>query len=247
MINRDVVVVREILGRTVQGFTKPFRCRGEDGQIYYVKGRDASRRSQISEWIAGCLAQSFGLPVADQKIVEVPEQLYEALPPDWRGIGPGLAFGSVGVPGVVEVSWSTRSKIPQHIRQRILVFDWWVRNADRTLTELGGNPNLLWDAGPERVVVIDHNQAFDDDFAPEDFLATHIFASEWELVAGDLFIRKQWQDLCLQTKLVLETAIDSMPDEWWYLDEGNKHSFTEDRIIDILEIVSSDQFWEFRK
>lgn len=27
----------------------------------------------------------------------------------------------------------------------VLVFDWWVRNEDRHLTEMSGNPNLLWD------------------------------------------------------------------------------------------------------
>ena len=247
MINPDVVAIQEILGRTVQGVTKPFRCRGEDGSLYYVKGRDASRRSQICEWVAGRLAHSFGLPVAEQRIVEIPHQLYNALPAEWQGIGPGMAFGSTGVPGVVELNWSIRNRIPQLLRQRILVFDWWVRNADRTLTELGGNPNLLWDAGPERVVVIDHNQAFDDDFVPADFLATHVFSDEWNFVAGDFISRKYWQDCCIEAKLSLESAIDSMPDEWWYLDEGHKHSFTQERIIDVLEAAASLQFWEYKQ
>ncbi|MEW5824691.1 MAG: HipA family kinase [Pseudomonadota bacterium] len=35
----------EIIDRSEQGMTRPFICRGEDGFVYFVKGRGAARRS----------------------------------------------------------------------------------------------------------------------------------------------------------------------------------------------------------
>ena len=35
------VVIEEIIGRSVQGVTRPFICRGDDGIVYFVKGRGA--------------------------------------------------------------------------------------------------------------------------------------------------------------------------------------------------------------
>ena len=32
------VVIEEVLGRSLQGKTQPFICRGDDGETYYVKG-----------------------------------------------------------------------------------------------------------------------------------------------------------------------------------------------------------------
>lgn len=247
MINSEVVVVKEVIDRTKQGYTKPFRCKGEDGHTYYVKGRDASRKSQICEWVTGRLAKAFGLPVAEQRIVEIPDALHFALPAHWQGIGAGLAFGSRAVSGVVELNWSLKHRVPVDLQQRLLVFDWWVRNADRTLTELGGNPNLLWDTAADNLVVIDHNLAFDDDFISDDFLATHVFSDQWSNISGDFINRKYWQDCCIEAKLSLEEALDTMPDEWWYLDEGLEHAFTQQRIMDVLDGAVSPHFLEYKQ
>ena len=40
--------VVEIIGRSKQGFTKPYICRCDDGEIYFVKGRSATRRGLIN-------------------------------------------------------------------------------------------------------------------------------------------------------------------------------------------------------
>jgi len=247
MINPNVVVICEILGRTIQGVTKPFRCRGEDGSIYFVKGKHASRRSQISEWVGGNLAKSFGLPVPRSAIVEIPEGLSRFLPDEWGEIGDGLAFGSLGVEGTVELTWSMVRRVPIELQQKILLFDWWVRNGDRTLTELGGNPNLLWRAAAEELVVIDHNQAFDDGFCSRDFLSTHVFREMWPQVSGDAATRKRWEQCCENAIAMLDVALDSMPDEWWYVGEDAPHQFTQQRIIDSLESYASSTFWEFEK
>ena len=60
-------------------------------------------------------------------------------------------------------------------RKDVVLFDWWVHNADRTLTEKGGNPNLLWDLQHSKLAVIDHNQAFDTDFDQHRFVELQFF------------------------------------------------------------------------
>ncbi|MFI3120278.1 MAG: hypothetical protein QX203_09880 [Methylococcaceae bacterium] len=59
-----------------------------------------------------------------------------------------------------------------------MIFDLWVENLDRTLTEKGGNPNLLWKTDESAgLYVIDHNLIFDDEFNKADFWVTHAFNS----------------------------------------------------------------------
>lgn len=37
----------EIIGRSTQGVTKPFICRGEDDEIYFVKGKVAEQENVV--------------------------------------------------------------------------------------------------------------------------------------------------------------------------------------------------------
>ena len=140
------IQIIEILNRSIQGITKPFYCRCEDGQAYFVKGHGAGKQSLIAEYVCGRLARAFGLPVADFEIVEVPQELIR-----WSGrddaqdLGAGLAFGSRALPHVQEFSMAHMPHVAALTRKDVALFDWWVQNADRTLTEKGGNPNLLWD------------------------------------------------------------------------------------------------------
>ena len=75
-----MIQIIEILGRSEQGMTRPFICRGEDNNIYFVKGVGAGRRSQVCEWLAGNLALELGLPIAPFRIVDVPFALAENNP-----------------------------------------------------------------------------------------------------------------------------------------------------------------------
>lgn len=175
----------EIMGRAQQGVTQPFICRAEDDQVYFVKGRGAGRRSLVCEWIAGQLGRRLGLPIAPFEIVEIPEALLAvAMRDDLNDLGVGKAFGSRKMP-VVELSVSLIDQVPEEIQRDVLAFDWWVRNADRSLGELGGNPNLFWDANNAALVVIDHNQAFDPGFSAQDFVESHVFRSHWNALIGD--------------------------------------------------------------
>ena len=61
------VNIVETISRSIQGITRPFVCRGDDGWLYYVKGHGAGRQALIAEWIAGNLGKRLGLPIPDFK------------------------------------------------------------------------------------------------------------------------------------------------------------------------------------
>jgi len=185
------VEIVEIMGRAKQGVTRPFICRGDDDQIYFVKGVGAGRRSQVCEWIAGNLALELGLPIAPFKIVHVPAELVEGNP-QYRDLGVGPAFGS-RKQTIMELNYAGIDRVPDGLQRDLLAFDWWVRNEDRTLSESGGNPNLFWEPEQGRLVVIDHNQAFDEQFSVGDFLNYHVFSDQEDSLFGDVLYRQEYE------------------------------------------------------
>ncbi|KWZ43431.1 hypothetical protein WS72_11540 [Burkholderia savannae] len=243
MINNDIVQIVEILGRAAQGRTRPFHCRGDDGRLYYVKGHDAGQRSLVSEWLASNMAKAFGLPIADFRVVEVPGMLKIAGLSDFDDLGEGLAFGSVEHENVAELTMSNIRKISSAVRQDIVVFDWWVRNEDRYLTDRGGNPNLLWDVAHQKVVVMDYNLAFDNTFNEGQFLVGHAFATDWNDVYQDWLARPAYELRMRQALDHFDHACDTMPDEWLEVGFGVPHSLSIDGARAIPERYSLTEFW----
>lgn len=139
------VEIVEIIDRSTQGMTRPFICRGDDGAVYFVKGRGAGRRSLICEWIAGQLGQRLGLPIAPFEIAEISAALLAIAPrDDLADLGAGKAFASRKLEAT-ELNLSQIPMVPAQEQCDVLAFDWWICNSDRTLGDRGGNPNLLWD------------------------------------------------------------------------------------------------------
>ena len=124
------------------------------------------------------MATDFGLPIAEYAIADVPDTLIAlGVRTDLRkDLGSGFVFASRLVPHALELTPTTRDLVPDNVAMDVLVFDWWLKNEDRHLTESGGNPNLLWDTSGEKLTVIDHNLAFDPDFNVVNFLDSHVFA-----------------------------------------------------------------------
>lgn len=208
-------LIVEVMGRSEQGKTQPFLCRVEDGSVYFVKGLDATRASQVYEWLCAHLAVAFGLPIPSFALLEMDESLWEELPRDWRGIGKGLAFGSRKVEGA---RWLEAADIPlvrQELQRDILVFDWWVHNQDRS----SGNHNLLWNEQEQKLAVIDHNRAFDDTFHADDFADGHAFASHWPAVQQDMVLQAQYMVRAHNALDVWCEACDTLPPEWWWANE----------------------------
>ncbi|WP_300750672.1 HipA family kinase, partial [Janthinobacterium sp.] len=125
----------------------------------------------------------------------------------------------------------------------VLVFDWWLHNEDRHLTERGGNPNLLWDIQSSELVIIDHNQAFDRNFNPANFLNTHVFASRWNTIFSDHFQRQHYTRKLEAILPKLANIRANIPDSWWYVDDGVPANVTWDEIETCLQRCCREDFW----
>lgn len=204
------VSIVEIIGPAEQGVSRPYKCRGEDGLLYYVKGRQTDRHSVWAEWLCGHLAVAFGLNLPPFRLVEISPELLEETRADWRDLGAGIGFGSEHCANPTWFEPGFAAQVPPDIQRDVLVFDWWVGNMDRTI----GNPNLLWDAAQRQLVVIDHNQAFDSAFRARDFAALHVFSGVFGSVFDDLVTRDIYAQRLSKALEVWPSACDNAPSEW---------------------------------
>lgn len=232
----------EIQGRTEQGVQQPFKCIGEDGNLYYVKGRQTNRSSQINEWLCAWLAREMRLPIPPFRLLHVSEELLAETPSDLKSIGYGWAFGSQHHPGCTWFDLANIQHVPVALQQDVLAFDWWIQNIDRNM----GNPNLLWDPMNNGLVVFDHNLAFDASLDPRNFKSDHIFGEQWEgldIVARDAIQRR----MCLAMDAVFEHACDNIPPEWhWNNPECDvPANFDLAAINATLDRCRSADFWGF--
>lgn len=237
--------ITEILGRSEQGLTKPFLCRCENGDLYYVKGHGAGRRSLLCEWLAGHLARAFGLPVPPFAVLQAPKALVD-LYPEGNDLGPGPVFGSRKVDHTQDLTQSRVMDVPVQLRRDVLVFDWWIHNADRTLTTLSGNPNLLWDTDLSALAVIDHNVAFDPKFSPQAFSETHVFAGEIPPVFHDLVEPGRYAERLRTALAAWLEACQTVPDAWWFADTERTvpADFDPKAELALLNRCEHQEFWK---
>lgn len=240
------LMIVEVLQRSIQGRTRPYICRGDDGEVYYVKGRSATRTGLIAEWLCAELAKEFGLPIAPYALATVPGELIEADQSGWlKDLGVGEVFASQKV-NAVELTATHRERVPQSVCQDLLVFDWWVRNGDRTLTERGGNPNLLWKHEEDgQLVVIDHNLAFDPDFSVEAFRTSHVFADEVPAVFSNFLARSAYGVRLRKALSVWERSCAMIPDSWNFVDSEMTipNTFSLADALLLLQDCEREEFW----
>lgn len=231
----------EILGPSEQGRTCPYKCRAEDGQIYFVKGRQTTRACLWHEWIGAYLAQRFGLRVPPFDIVEICPELLDEAPAEWRCLGVGPAFGSRLHPSALWMDISTVNMVPTAVQRDVLVFDWWIRNGDRQR----GNTNLLWDAPAKELVVIDHNLAFDRDFSDAAFLENHVFATHWPAICSDMVEQAQYAERLSYALEGLAADCDNVPPEWQWanVEMDIPANFHLNHIQNTLARCASPELW----
>jgi hypothetical protein len=241
------LTIVEVLGRSSQGRTEPYVCRGDDGEVYFVKGRSATRPGLIAEWLCARLAEHFGLPLPPYSIATVPEELIEADLTGWlHDLGVGEVFASQRI-NAVELTEVHRELVPAAVRRDVIAFDWWVRNGDRNLTVAGGNPNLLWNPeGEGSLVVIDHNLAFDPDFSADDFLKVHVFADDIPAMFSDFLARDAYAERFRAALGIWDEACDNVPESWGFVDPERtipvEFSLMETRAL--LDRAFSETFWQ---
>ena len=261
-------IISEVLGRAEQGMTRPFVCVG-DLAIYYVKGAYAGKRSLCCEWVANQLVNivlpSGPLGVPMFTMGEVPRELVEgSARPDIRDLGEGMVFASLRLDACQELTWSAAQGWPEETMALLLLLDLWLQNEDRSLSALGGNPNLmveqippmpdddpegaLWKDQPRREMLwaYDFNLAFDEDFSRERFFGAHVFGG----------MLRQWPEgFRERMEPRLRTALDELsaifaelPPEWLHVDGDETLPVQLDvkKVISALELPFTEPatFWK---
>lgn len=236
-----VLQIVEVIGPSEQGQARPYLCRAEDGHLYYVKGQQTNRSSLWREWICAHLARALNLPVPPFSLVRVDEALVEELPRDWRDIGSLPAFGSRQHPNAGWLELGVVGQVPMTVQRDILVFDWWIHNSDR----IKGNPNLLWDAAQEAVVVIDHNNALDPAFQTSEFFENHLFSERWQALTDDLVTKAQFEQRLCDALPAANLALDLAPEEWlWENSEFDVPTkFDRTAALAVLSRCATPELW----
>lgn len=223
-----------------QGQTGPYLCAGNDGNLYVVKGKNTNYRGLVCEWVCGHLGRSIGLPIPDIDILYVDHSLleygnYELTQGDW--------FASKYEKNIQDVPFQKLTELDRECLKLLFLFDYWIKNGDRTLTERGGNPNLFIRSDLCSLIVLDHNLAFDVDH-DKDFdklKMLHVGSSAWFSEQRTLFDKERYQLLLSQSFDKLDVILESIPEEWLENLGGNR-IFEE--IRGVLARFTTPEFWE---
>lgn len=234
--------VIEIQQRARQGFTEPFFCEASDGLTYVVKGKMATTAGLIKEWLGANLGKAFGLEIPDFNIIHVDRLVLETHDDGaMNSLGPGPAFASRCISPVYELNMSMIPDISLKVQQDILIFDAWVRNSDRTLSELGGNPNLLWDG--EKAHVIDHNLIFEPELSAIDLRESHVFRGQLNNIFEDYLLRDEFQTRMQSALTGWSGWWDTLPEEWIELND-ELQSLSQEQIYQQLEQDAQGDIWK---
>lgn len=171
------ITAKEIIRQSQQGISvQPFLIRAEDDQTYFVKGLSrALGNGLVSEAISAELGKHLGLPIPPWRVIDIPQALIDFSVIDGvEDLSGGPAFASLHVENASDLMWANLNALPDDLKRTVLLFDWWILNGDRGLGEAGGNVNLILDP-KGKLVVIDHNVAFDPNLSFEEFRTYHVF------------------------------------------------------------------------
>lgn len=231
--------VAEIIKAAENGITNPYLCRMTDDRTFYLKGRQATSKGLISEVLAAHLGKAFGLPVPNFALARVPPTLLELNSSAASALGQGWCFASQTHEQIVEVSLPSLDRLPREFCQRLFLFDYWIRNEDRTGTEHGGNPNVFLDLGTQAPIVLDHNLAFDPSFRFENNRQLHICASAWYQPSVDMLFPLAAKGDMAAALNALDGLVDDLPEAWLEVEPGHY-----DAALATLSLFDTDQFWD---
>lgn len=146
-------------------------------------------------------------------MVDVPEMLIQYSASDEvQELGSGIAFASRHVENANDLLYKDVAHVDLETKRRLLVFDAWVRNGDRTLGTMGGNVNLLWQPAARKLRVFDHNNAFDPDFDLHKYATDHVFCRDLEKKDGNFSVAIESEMNDIHT--AFRTYTHPLPEEW---------------------------------
>lgn len=212
----DEVQITSIIRKVSQGATEPYLCEADDNSQYVVKGKTASRKELIYEWIVANLAIKFGLPVPPVKKAFADEaftqyDLYYLY---------NVNFASQFQANIQDIRFDQLENVPQAVLKDLFFFDYWIQNGDRCLTATGGNPNFFLHQKTSEPFVLDHNLAFDDAFSLQDHKKIHISAQFWHGL--DLVDRQDYEKRITACLGKLADTFNSLPEDWQEVDEQGR-------------------------
>lgn len=142
-----------------EGGSMPGLVEDGDGRLWVAKLRGAGQGpgALVAELVAGELARALGFAVPTIALLDLPPRFgaSEGDPEvqDLLAASVGQNLGLAFLSGAVAYDPSGRWPIDPDLAARLVAFDVWVSNVDRTHR----NPNLLW--ARERLWLIDHGAA----------------------------------------------------------------------------------------
>ena len=236
-----MIAIIEIQYQMKQGATAPYLCLADNNKKYVIKRQRAGFEGCIKEWLFGKLGQSFGLPIPDCELVYVDRSLLEYNDDYQFEIGEGMAFGSEHIPDLQEVNYQQLHGFSLRKLQDLYVFDYWIRNGDRNLTELAGNPNLFYKQSNLEVIVLDHNLAFDHEFELQSHQQLHVSSQFWP-AQMDYDLQQSYEERIAIALANWDDLVGDIPEDW---KEGVADF---DSLIEQIKLVLNEyqnkQFWE---
>lgn len=233
--------VEELQEKAANGRTEPWLCRLSDQQLYYVKGAQAGTKGLINEAVCAFLARACGFNVPAYQFAWLPPQLMKYHPTARQTLGAGdnVVFASKQVRYLQELTPSLQQQMPTQFAKDLFLFDYWIKNEDRTLELSGGNPNLFYAAATAEFVVLDHNLAFDPAHHFGQNAQLHLAYQHWFTDQQDQLWRDYYSPRLEIALKGLAQYAASLPEDWLVAEPGYlAHIFA------TLEMFKTDGFWE---
>ena len=207
-----------------EGGSLPALIEVDGGDLFVAKWRGAGQGATalVAEVIVGVLARALALPVPQLAILALGDELGRTeRDPEIAELlraSVGSNFGLGWIAGAIGYDAAARIPVADDLAARIVVFDAYVMNVDRTAR----NPNLLW-AG-EQLWLIDHGAALywhhgwdgalDRPARRFERVKDHVLLPQ----AGDLAAAGAWLVAAIDDA-VLEAAVQAVPAAWLESDD----------------------------
>ncbi|WP_221074757.1 HipA family kinase [Agarivorans aestuarii] len=232
----EEIEIIHVIKTMEQGRTQPYLCEAEDGNQYILKGTSATYKGLIKECIAAELGIEFGLPIPKFRLAYIDENFarYSIIDTECE-----YGFASSYQQHIQDIKYYQLAQLEPQILRDLYFFDYWIKNGDRCLTELGGNPNFFIHQKTGEPIVIDHNLAFDVDFSIDEHIFSHVGRDAWGGL--QLIDNVQYRDKCRRALDKLPAVVDQLPQEWLELYPLDR---IEEEITLVLHRYEHADFWE---
>ncbi len=182
--------------------------------MYICKGKELTPSEKVNEFIGANLALQFGLPIPPFGLMNIPNEIIQYDNELKDSLGGGWVFASQYIENSQILTYNQISQVPSIIQRDILLFDCWVQNEDRTLTALGGNPNLLWENLNETLYVIDHNMILDAEWNEDNTKTLHPFKNQFTTRQPDMVDRLNYIQRFQKALSNWDYIISQIPKAW---------------------------------